>query len=818
MNHLSTLSSSRPIGYGIGQKANPYPKVKLALDNRTITKSAEWMKNIFILAFLVVGMPSFSNAQTDKTRSEIAKSVNKEGLQSLQKQLQLKNTKDEAAITQYLKRNPKAKRTFVKNGSVYYLQRIDSEGNPVYINTKNKASGELIKANQLYSGGSLGVDITGTGMVVGVWDGGQVRTTHELLSGRVAMQAGQTLDGSGDNYKGNNHQTHVSGTIVGKDIAAQPSARGVAHNATAKNYDFASDLPEMTSFAGEGYLVSNHSYGAANDNTVPVWRFGAYDSEARDWDILVKNAPHYLPFVAGGNEQQSNGNSTKEGYDLMTGSSAAKNSVTVGAINGDKAMSDYSNWGPTDDGRVKPDIVAKGTGINSSYFADKTTNMPSDNAYSGTENSSGTSYATPAVTGVALLLQQYHNSLYSSYLKASTLKALLLTTTEDLGHPGPDSKFGWGLANAEKSALTVKNKNSFARIEEIATNPINNSTDELIRTVMASACEPLIVAIGWTDDEGPEQTSTEGTDPTMGRLIYDFDIMVKQVGPGTEFRPWKPVLMTNRASTATLCSGWFDTNNNNYKQIHIASPVAGATYEIYIRKKTSSPAAARMISLIVTGIQVAPTGIAAQTFSSGATVANLVATGSGIKWYDAATGGNLLANTTTLVNGIIYYASQTVSGCESMARLAVTATVNGSTPPAPTGAATQAFCTGATIANLTATGSNIKWYDAAMGGNLLPASTVLANGSIYYASQTVSSVESTNRLAVTVNLTSSGPMQLTITQPITSGTVVQIANNIEATNQISNANVEYRATQSVILNPGFVATGNTFKALIGGCN
>ena len=41
-------------------------------------------------------------------------------------------------------------------------------------------------------------------------------------------------------------------------------------------------------------------------------------------------------------------------------------------------MSNYSNWGPTGDGRVKPDIMAKGTGINSSYFAIKDTNTPSD--------------------------------------------------------------------------------------------------------------------------------------------------------------------------------------------------------------------------------------------------------------------------------------------------------------------------------------------------------------------------------------------------------------------------------------------------------
>ena len=306
------------------------------------------------------------------------KSVNKDSLKILQSQFQLKFNKEELAVAQYLKKHPKIKRTFVKDGSVYYLKKIDADGNPVYINTKNKASGELIKANQLYSGGSIGVNITGVGMVVGVWDGGQVRATHELLSGRVTMQAGQTLDGTASNFEGNNHQTHVTGTIVGKDIANQPSARGIAHNATARNYDWTNDLTEMTAFAGEGFLISNHSYGAANDNTVPVWRFGAYDGEAREWDMVIKNTPNYLPFVAGGNEQQSNGNSAKAAYDLMTGSSAAKNVMTVGAVNGDKTMSNYSNWGPTGDGRVKPDIMAKGTGINSSYFAIKDTNTPSD--------------------------------------------------------------------------------------------------------------------------------------------------------------------------------------------------------------------------------------------------------------------------------------------------------------------------------------------------------------------------------------------------------------------------------------------------------
>ncbi len=73
-------------------------------------------------------------------------------------------------------------------------------------------------------------------------------------------------------------------------------------------------------------------------------------------------------------------------------------------------------------------------------------------------------------------------------------------------------------------------------------------------------------------------------------------------------------------------------------------------------------------------------------------------------------------------------------------------------PAAPTGAQTQTLCTGATLAQLTASGSTIQWYATPNGGSPLATNTVLVNGSIYYASQTVNSLESTNRLAVTVTL------------------------------------------------------------------
>ena len=537
--------------------------------------------------------------QTLQHRIQIQEKTSKNSLDSLVNIFAVKSKYEEAAIINYLQRNPETKRLFVKNGSVYYLKRISKDGLPVYINTKNRASGEMIGVPQLYNGGSVGANVTGTGMVAGIWDLGQVRTTHELLTGNVAMQPNQTMS----TQTGNDHMTHVSGTMVGKDITNQPSARGIAYNGTSLNYDTNGDEAEMAAFGASGYLISNHSYGYSNDNTIPVWQFGAYDVDARSWDVITKNAPMYLPFVAAGNEQQANGNSSKNGYDIITGSSASKNVVTVGALNGDSSMSDYSNWGPTDDGRFKPEIVAKGTGINSSLST-------GDQAYSGSgDNSSGTSYAAPAVAATGLLLQQYYHNLTNTYMRSSTLKAIMLHTAFDLGNPGPDYKFGWGLTSADKAGFLIKKAKATsipmgASITEYNINPVNNGTDEIVTTVIASGTEPLKVSIAWVDDEGTEQQSTDGIDPTAGRLVYHFDILVTANNTLIETRPWRPMGMVNRTANATKGTTWFEGDNNNYRQVIIDNPIAGATYTIAIRKSSSSPATVRPFSLIVSGLRI----------------------------------------------------------------------------------------------------------------------------------------------------------------------------------------------------------------------
>jgi hypothetical protein len=130
-------------------------------------------------------------------------------------------------------------------------------------------------------------------------------------------------------------------------------------------------------------------------------------------------------------------------------------------------------------------------------------------------------------------------------------------------------------------------------------------------------------------------------------------------------------------------------------------------------------------------------------------VSDLAATGENIKWYAAASGGTALAGTDVLPAGTThYYASQTVNGVESTARLDVTAMVD-PTPCKPTGASTQTYSSGSTVASLQATGSGIRWYAAESGGAALPTSTALVNGTHYWATQTVNCTESASRLDIT---------------------------------------------------------------------
>ncbi len=240
--------------------------------------------------------------------------------------------------------------------------------------------------------------------------------------------------------------------------------------------------------------------------------------------------------------------------------------------------------------------------------------------------------------------------------------------------------------------------------------------------------------------------------------------------------------------------------------------VSGTTYHAS-QTVNACVSTTRLAVTVTINETAAPTGDATQQFCNSATVANLSAIGAGIKWYATATGGNALSSGTALVNGNTYYASQTVNGCESASRLAVT--VELTSTAAPTGNAAQQFCGSATVANLSATGSNIKWYASATGGNALSAGTALVSGNTYHASQTLNGCESASRLAVTVTVTN--------TSAPTGNATQQFCNSATVANLSANGtDIKWYATATggnALPSGTSLVSGNTYHAsqTINGC-
>jgi hypothetical protein len=122
----------------------------------------------------------------------------------------------------------------------------------------------------------------------------------------------------------------------------------------------------------------------------------------------------------------------------------------------------------------------------------------------------------------------------------------------------------------------------------------------------------------------------------------------------------------------------YSVDGSTYQVSNVFSGLSPNTYTIYVKSTTTGNCVASTGSQVVNAqpsVPTAPTA-SAQSLCSGSTVADLTVTsGSSIQWYDASTNGNLLAGGTSLTAGT-YYASQTVSGCESTTRTSVAVTIN----------------------------------------------------------------------------------------------------------------------------------------------
>jgi hypothetical protein len=486
------------------------------------------------------------------------------------------------------------------NGKIIEFDGFGDNDFPEFKKTcSNIGLAVTVNTNQVWPSGVLGLSLTANGSnKLGIWDGGGIRITHQEFVGRVTNMDSSTSFSA--------HSNNVAGLLMAAGIV--PSAKGMAYQSNLKAWNFTNDRAEMA-LAANGLLVSNHSYenaaawifsggfqywlGDTTLNATKDWKFGFYDSRTKDFDSISWANPNYLIVKAVGNDRGnsmpastphwiwngtayvlSTANRDNVGpYDCIVTYGTAKNILTVGAVdilpNGFvstpiNTMS-YSSWGPTDDGRIKPDIVC---GTNST----STPTSTNDSAYSSL---GGTSMAAPGATGSLLLIQQHYYNLKNRFMKAATLKGLAIhTATNCKTTLGPNYESGWGLLNTSKAVQTISDsvKNN---IKEY--NLLNNDTFKFIISV--NGIDTIRTTLCWTDP--PAIVGAPAYNDTTPKLINDLDIRIVRNSNSQVYLPY--ILNPNNPSAAATTGNNF---RDNVEQIYLPNLPIG-TYTILVTHKNN---------------------------------------------------------------------------------------------------------------------------------------------------------------------------------------------------------------------------------------
>ncbi len=524
-----------------------------------------------------------------------------------------------------------------------YLVSRDENG-PHYLMPVGLAEAITLSTTNVWPGGPTGFNLTGTNVTISMWDEASPRLTHIELYPRAVE-----LDGNTTNSY---HSTAVA-AILGAAGATYfydtnnhplgPLAKGMAYAAQVQAWDLRTDVGEMTRSVGTNHMrLSNQSYssiagwyyyggglwvwyGYPNVSATQDPTFGNYTTNSVGYDSLVQGAPTYLQVWAAANDQgeappiqptnhlERTGYTTtyrpadgdQGGYDTISDQGCAKNVLTVGAIyaltNGytgptNVVLASFSSCGPTDDGRIKPDVVADGVN-------DFAPGAAYDNEYV-VWPAGGTSFAAPGVAGSVGLLSQFYKQLHPSSGEplASTLKGLVLHTADSCStNSGPSYRFGWGVMNTRTAATLINQDATNGLKNQIKEVLLTNSSTIQFPVVASEGTNPLKITICWTDPAGTPNDMTNLDNPTP-KLVNDLDLRV--VSPsGTTNLPWvlNPDLtnQTSPARSALATTG--DDNRNNVEQVYVAQPT-NAPYLVRVTHKgTLQSNATQWVSILISG-------------------------------------------------------------------------------------------------------------------------------------------------------------------------------------------------------------------------
>ena len=415
-------------------------------------------------------------------------------------------------------------------------------------------------------------DLDGSGIAVGVYDGGDVDEAHpDFWTDDADATTTRVLEVEG--FGISDHATHVAGILAGdgglsaSDGGSAEQWKGVAPGADIYSYDFRRatdyDTPgplrlEYLGAINDGISLMNNSWGTAMNamGSDCEW-MGDYTQTDIVLDGFIYEQGLHVIFSAGNDRHLGNcgadPGTISNNYYTINPPKAAKNTITVGAINSDdSSMTVFSNWGPTDDGRIKPLLMAAGcdtslSGIQSaasdSVFTDLlplgAPDKIDDHIYPYTERC-GTSMAAPAVSGIVALMHEQYSRTFDEdeVLSPSTVRALLVNTAEDMGNSGPDFEYGFGLAKADAAIDALQNREW--KTDTIYPNGASSDdVEHYALSISDLASENLKITLAWDDP-----SALAGAAKT---LIHNLDLSL--VSPsGLEYFPWK--LDPYNASTA----------------------------------------------------------------------------------------------------------------------------------------------------------------------------------------------------------------------------------------------------------------------------
>ncbi len=254
------------------------------------------------------------------------------------------------------------------------------------------------------------------------------------------------------------------------------------------------------------------------------------------------------------------------GYDTLSSFANSKNALLVGSssknpdhdTNGVQ-VSEFSAFGPTDDGRLKPDIAAPGENLTSSIST-------GDDDYA---TYSGTSMSTPVVTGGLALIQEYAQRLYGTNLlwNGATYKAIAISSADEMGDaPGPDYKSGYGLFNAA-TALDQIYKEQVSGRHSTVKEVLLTDGASVEFPVKSGAGGAVKITVVWADPASSNYV-VSALNKTNSMLVNDVDCRV--VHAGATNMPWVLDPFSPSAA-ATQADNWRD----NVEQVTVTNVTAG---------------------------------------------------------------------------------------------------------------------------------------------------------------------------------------------------------------------------------------------------